>query len=234
MPPKTNSGASKKVETKKKEKIIEDKTFGLKNKKGSKQQKFIVQVEKQVKSGGVHNLLGPNVKKEEKEKKLKEQKELAAIFRPVQTQKIDPGTDPKSVVCAFFKQGQCTKGDRCKFSHDLSVERKQEKRSLYHDGRAEDEEKEADTMDNWNDDKLKEVVDKKHSKEKNRPTTDIVSTLSVGMRLCRPSGLPRFLFSRRSASTSWTPWRSTSTDGSGSVLRARSASTGTPCLRATC
>lgn len=152
--------------------LFQDKTFGLKNKKGSKQQKFIVQVEKQVKSGGVHNLLGPNVKKEEKEKKLKEQKELAAIFRPVQTQKIEPGTDPKSVVCVFFKQGQCTKGDRCKFSHDLSVERKQEKRSLYVDKR--DADADGDTMENWNEEKLKEVVDKKHSAESNRPTTDII------------------------------------------------------------
>ena len=40
MPPK-KQGASKKTEAKKKEKLIEDKTFGLKNKKGSKQQKFI-------------------------------------------------------------------------------------------------------------------------------------------------------------------------------------------------
>ena len=35
MPPK-NSGDSKKVEKKKQEKIIEDKTFGLKNKNKSK------------------------------------------------------------------------------------------------------------------------------------------------------------------------------------------------------
>merc|ERR1712117_512117 len=53
MPPKKAANApSKKTEQKKKEKVIEDKTFGLKNKKGSKQQKFIAQVEKQVKSGG--------------------------------------------------------------------------------------------------------------------------------------------------------------------------------------
>lgn len=63
-------------------------------------------------------------KKEEKEKKLREQKELQMLFKPVQTQKIEKGTDPKSVVCAFFKQGNCAKGDRCKFSHDLSVEKK--------------------------------------------------------------------------------------------------------------
>lgn len=48
MPPKKAPAASKKTEQKKKEKIIEDKTFGLKNKKGAKTQKFIAQVEKQV------------------------------------------------------------------------------------------------------------------------------------------------------------------------------------------
>lgn len=32
--------------------------------------------------------------------------------------------DPKSVLCAFYKQGQCTKGAKCKFSHDLLIERK--------------------------------------------------------------------------------------------------------------
>ncbi|XP_078048760.1 zinc finger CCCH domain-containing protein 15 homolog [Augochlora pura] len=174
MPPKKAPAPSKKADQKKKEKVIEDKTFGIKNKKGAKQQKFIQQVEKQVKSGGVNprKLDDPNVKKLEKEKKLKEQKELALIFKPVQAQKIDKGTDPKSVVCAFFKQGQCTKGDKCKFSHDLSVERKAEKRSLYCDMR-DDDDKETDTMDKWDEDKLKEVVEKKHGGG-NRPTTDII------------------------------------------------------------
>lgn len=97
--------------------------------------------------------------------------------RPVQSQKVEKGTDPKSVVCAFFKAGQCTKGDRCKFSHDLSIERKVEKRSLYVDMRDDDDEN--DTMDNWDDGKLREVVDKKHGKEKRMPTTDIVSFTSA-------------------------------------------------------
>ena len=52
MPPKKGNAPSKKTEQKRKEKTIEDKTFGMKNKKGAKQQKFIAQVEKQVKSGG--------------------------------------------------------------------------------------------------------------------------------------------------------------------------------------
>ena len=41
------------------------------------------------------------------------------------------GADPKSVLCAFYKQGLCTKGDKCKFSHDLTIGRKAEKKSIY-------------------------------------------------------------------------------------------------------
>lgn len=82
------------------------------------------------------------------------------------------GADPKSIVCAFFKQGQCGKGDRCKFSHDLTIERKAEKRSMYVDIRDDEE----DTMENWDEDKLKDVIEKKHgSKSGKMPTTDIVS-----------------------------------------------------------
>lgn len=172
MPPKAKAAAgSKKTEQKKKEKVIEDKTFGLKNKKGAKQQKFIQQVEKQVKSGGQNPILQDgSSKKLDKEKKLKEQKELAMLFKPVQTQKIEKGADPKSIVCAFFKQGQCTKGDKCKFSHDLTIERKAEKRSLYVDMRDDD-----DAMDNWDVTKLAEVVETKHGENnKKMPTTDII------------------------------------------------------------
>jgi len=48
-----------------------------------------------VKSGGINprKVEDPNAKKLEKEKKLKEQKELALIFKPVQAQKIDKGTE---------------------------------------------------------------------------------------------------------------------------------------------
>lgn len=80
------------------------------------------------------------------------------------------------MVCAFFKQGQCTKGDKCKFSHDLTIERKAEKRSLYCDMR-DDDDKEGDTMDTWDEAKLKEVVEKKHGvsgDNAGRPGTDII------------------------------------------------------------
>lgn len=160
---------------------FQDKTFGLKNKKGNKNQKFIAQVEKQVKSGGLHPLGAVNTKKIDKEKKLQEAKELAALFKPVQTQKVEKGTDPKSVVCAFFKAGQCGKGDRCKFSHDLNVERKVEKRSLYVDMRDD----EGDTMDNWDDEKLKRVVDSKTASDKRTNVTEIVSGIYCTARLAK-------------------------------------------------
>lgn len=85
------------------------------------------------------------------------------------------GADPKSIVCAFFKQGQCGKGDRCKFSHDLTIERKAEKRSLYVDMR--DPGDTEDTMENWDEAKLMEVIEKKHGIDKKMPTTDIVCHL---------------------------------------------------------
>ncbi|KAL1787655.1 zinc finger protein CCCH domain-containing protein 15 [Sigmodon hispidus] len=168
MPPKKQAQAwgSKKVEQEKKEKIIEDKTFGLKNKKGAKQQKFIKAVTHQVKFGQQNPrqvAQSEAEKKLKKDDKKKELQELNELFKPViAAQKISKGADPKSVVCAFFKQGQCTKGDKYKFSHDLTLERKCDKRSVCIDAR--DEELEKDTMDNRDEKKLEEVVSKKHGK----------------------------------------------------------------------
>ncbi|KAI1899507.1 hypothetical protein AGOR_G00062510 [Albula goreensis] len=180
MPPKKPAQAaagSKKTQEKKKEKIIEDKTFGLKNKKGAKQQKFIKTVTQQVKYGQQNArqiAAAESEKNKNKTDKKKELSELNELFKPVvAAQKVSKGVDPKSVLCAFFKQGQCTKGDKCKFSHDLSLERKCEKRSVYVDGRDEDLEK--DTMENWDEKKLEEVVNKKHGEaEKKKAKTQIV------------------------------------------------------------
>ena len=55
-------------------------------------------------------------------------------------------------MCIFYKQGNCEKGKKCKFSHDLSVERKGEKKNLYQDTRdKEDDEdvKKKDDMVDW-------------------------------------------------------------------------------------
>ncbi|XP_062862228.1 zinc finger CCCH domain-containing protein 15 [Trichomycterus rosablanca] len=177
MPPKkpAQPAANKKTQEKKKEKIIEDKTFGLKNKKGAKQQKFIKTVTHQVKYGQQNTRqVAAEGDKGKKTDKKKEITELNELFKPVVTaQKVSKGVDPKSVLCAFFKQGQCTKGDKCKFSHDLSLDRKCEKRSVYVDVR--EDELEKDTMENWDEKKLEEVVNKKHGEaEKMKAKTHIV------------------------------------------------------------
>ena len=67
-------------------------------------------------------------------------------------QKVPFGVDPKTVLCQFHKQGNCEKGKKCKFSHDLAVERKAEKKDLYSDSRnkeQEDEERKKDDMADW-------------------------------------------------------------------------------------
>lgn len=72
----------------------------------------------------------------------------------MQVQKVPFGVDPKTVLCQFYKQGNCDKGRKCKFSHDLAIERKGEKRNLYQDTRdaekeKEEEERKKDDMANW-------------------------------------------------------------------------------------
>lgn len=74
--------------------------------------------------------------KADEEKRAKEE---AALFKPVQVQKVPFGVDPKTVLCAFFKAGTCDKGNKCKFSHDLDIGRKVEKKNLYEDDRDNEE-----------------------------------------------------------------------------------------------
>lgn len=74
-------------------------------------------------------------------------------------------------MCVFYKQGLCQKGDKCKFSHDLTKERKSEKRNIYEDMRDE----QGDKMEDWDEKKLEDVVDQKHGEDnKKKNTTQIV------------------------------------------------------------
>lgn len=66
-------------------------------------------------------------------------------------------------------------GPKCKFSHDRNVGRKAEKVNIYEDARADEKKKE--TMEDWDEAKLKEVVDK--NAQKQRTTTDIVCKFFV-------------------------------------------------------
>ncbi|KKA30250.1 hypothetical protein TD95_002220 [Thielaviopsis punctulata] len=159
-------------------KVVEDKTFGMKNKKGGVAQRHIAQLAASAKASGT-----PEQKKKEAEKAAREREKKAAeaarlenealLNKPVQVQKVPFGVDPKTVLCIFFKKGNCEKGKKCKFSHDLTIERKVEKRSLYTDTRADEEEnKKAETSADWDEEKLRSVVLSKKGNQ--RTTTDKV------------------------------------------------------------
>lgn len=158
-------------------KLVEDKTFGMKNKKGGQAKKQIEQLKSQAASAKT-----PEQKKKDAEKAAREKekqaaeaakRETAELFKPVQIQKVPFGVDPKTVLCQFYKQGHCEKGRKCKFSHDLAVERRGEKKDLYQDTREEkDELKKKDDMVDWDEEKLRQVVLSKHGNPKT--TTDKV------------------------------------------------------------
>ncbi|KKZ60986.1 hypothetical protein EMCG_04363 [[Emmonsia] crescens] len=165
MPPKKPADLPKKSRA-----TVEDKTFGMKNKKGGSAKKQIAQLQAQAQS----NKNADEKKKEaqrlqrEKEKAAAEEakREAAELFKPVQVQKVPFGVDPKTVLCVFFKKGGCEKGKRCKFSHDPAVERKAQKKDLYSDTRDAEEDKKQDLMDNWDEEKLRNVVMSKHGNPK--------------------------------------------------------------------
>uniref|UniRef100_A0A2P2K2T8 Zinc finger CCCH domain-containing protein 11 n=1 Tax=Rhizophora mucronata TaxID=61149 RepID=A0A2P2K2T8_RHIMU len=130
MPPKQAS----KGDLAKKQKIVEDKTFGLKNKNKSKNvQKYVQGLKQSVQPKADSTKTAAKKKREEDKAK---EKELSDLFKVAVSQpKVPVGVDPKSILCEFFKVGQCAKGFKCKFSHDLNVQRKGEKIDLYSDKR---------------------------------------------------------------------------------------------------
>ncbi|KAF5870297.1 putative ccch finger dna binding protein [Botrytis fragariae] len=171
MPPKKGKGQPD--QPKKAPTTVADKTFGMKNKKGAQAQKQIERMQTSYKAGGT-----PDEKKRQAEKEQRERekiaseaakKEAAELFKPVQVQKVPFGVDPKTVLCQFYKKGHCEKGRKCKFSHDLNIERKSTKIDLAQDPReAEAEKKKEETSDDWDEEKLRSVV---LSKKGNQKTT---------------------------------------------------------------
>ncbi|KAM6582636.1 hypothetical protein CsatB_009638 [Cannabis sativa] len=160
MPPKQQS----KADVAKKQKVVEDKTFGLKNKNKSKNvQKYVQNLKQSVQPKLDSAKLTAKKKKEEEKAK---EKELNDLFKVAVSQpKVPVGVDPKSILCEFFKVGQCTKGFKCKFSHDLNVQRKGEKIDIYSDKRDED------TMEDWDQETLEKVIEsKKIEYNQNKPT----------------------------------------------------------------
>ncbi|KAJ3084908.1 hypothetical protein HDU99_000035 [Rhizoclosmatium hyalinum] len=172
MPPKNQA--------EKKKKIVEDKTFGMKNKKGAKGQKFVQMVQTQAENSGNKKAMeeaAARKKAQELNRASADAKkaELAELFKPVaQVQKVPFGVDPKTIVCNFFKQGTCQKGSKCKFSHDKDLDRKVTKIDIYADNRETANKKEGDSMENWSDAKLAAVVSSKQDSDNANLPTEIV------------------------------------------------------------
>ncbi|GMY14674.1 zinc finger CCCH domain-containing protein 11-like isoform X2 [Fagus crenata] len=163
MPPKQQS----KADLAKKQKIVEDKTFGLKNKNKSKNvQKYVQTLKQSVQPKPDPSKISAKKKKEEEKAKDKELNDLFKIA--VSQPKVPVGVDPKSILCEFYKVGQCAKGFKCKFSHDLNVQRKGEKIDLYSDKR------DQETMEDWDQETLEKVVESKTTEYKQNKPTDIV------------------------------------------------------------
>lgn len=170
MPPKKakKGGGAKDKKKKGKQdapkKIAIDKTFGMKNKNKSKR------VQKKIRDIEINNTMAGKSRKdyqaEEKKRKAKadamkrkaaKKKELDDMHKnmpKIKPQILAPGTDPKSVLCAFFMKGMCKKGKKCKFSHDEKMGRKGAKMNIYAD-------KKDDDMSKWSQDELEQSIAKR-------------------------------------------------------------------------
>lgn len=176
--PKVNKEADK-ARQKAKAKAAEDKTFGLKNKnKSAKVAKYVQCVTQNSGVNAKDKRLQEQAEKAKKEKKEAEERrkqELNELFAmAIKQPKVPAGVDPKSVVCEFFRHGQCTKGFKCKFSHDLGVERKTAKIDLFTDQRDLDKEGGDEGMEDWDQATLESVVAQKHGAERPSNTTSII------------------------------------------------------------
>jgi len=182
MAPKAKAPGAKAAEKAKqaqKAKVAEDKTFGLKNKsKSAKVAKFVQTVQKNATQLNTKEQRAQEreqqAKKDKKAAEEQRKKELEELFAvAIKQPKVPLGVDPKSIVCEFYRHGQCTKGFKCKYSHDLNVERKSAKIDLFTDQR--DLEKEGEEgMEDWDQETLERVVKEKHGAEKPSNATTII------------------------------------------------------------
>ena len=157
-----------------------DRIFGLKNKHTSKHaQEFVRDVERNIKQLPGEQQKAEAKKRENDKRKAAEeqaQRELDEMMGiAIKQPKVPEGVDPKTIMCEFFKKGRCAKGWKCKFSHEKNPRKGTEKVDLFVDHRDDAEkEKDADRMDDWDQEKLESVVKEKHSGENQNNKTDIV------------------------------------------------------------
>eukprot|EP01054_Gregarina_sp_Poly1_P010233 Gregarina_sp_Poly_1__10232@NODE_710_length_6658_cov_139_932484_g537_i0_p2_GENE_NODE_710_length_6658_cov_139_932484_g537_i0NODE_710_length_6658_cov_139_932484_g537_i0_p2_ORF_typecomplete_len351_score101_29DFRP_C/PF16543_5/1_8e04DFRP_C/PF16543_5/1_5e20DFRP_C/PF16543_5/2e03zfCCCH_2/PF14608_6/0_00793H/PF02829_14/0_063H/PF02829_14/5_2e033H/PF02829_14/7_7e03zfCCCH_4/PF18044_1/1_2zfCCCH/PF00642_24/1_6Cytochrome_P460/PF16694_5/40_NODE_710_length_6658_cov_139_932484_g537_i045655617 len=151
MPPKKADKGQVKAEEKKKAKIIEDKTFGLKNKNKSKAvQKYIRSVQQQVTGGKMKSETQIAQEEHEKKELKKAQQKQAALLAA-----LTKGTENMKKVADDQKNPQQIKEGQL---IDVYVDQRDQKKQ--------------ENMDDWDQAKLEQVVKTKHGGQK--PTTDIV------------------------------------------------------------
>jgi hypothetical protein len=129
---------SSKTEKKMQEKVIQDKTFGLKNKNKSKTvQNYIKGVQQVVKGHGGQKDINKEFQERAEKKKAKEEEAfLNSLYKSVSVIKqkeLEEDEHAINVLCEFFKAGMCEKGDECEFSHDLNIEFNQGTFDIYTD-----------------------------------------------------------------------------------------------------
>lgn len=160
--------ATKKLmaEEAKKTKWKKDLAFGLKNQKGAKQALNVDRLRHAAAMAGrtKEQVAADEARKEKQRERARLKKEgwteeeLLLGKKVVDNGKmrLPEGVDPKTVLCGYYKAGKCKKGNKCKFSHNMDIERQSKnKKSLYEDPR------ETDTIDKWDTAKLEDVVGKK-------------------------------------------------------------------------
>ena len=175
-------GAADKGAAAKRAKVVEDKTFGLKNKNKSKKvQQYVQHLQSATVAGSSKEEArakaaaeaAKKAKEAAKEAERVAKQEMEALLRAqIRQPPLPPGTDPMSVLCAFFKQNVCGKGAKCKFSHDKDVERKTAKIDVTVDRREEEEK--ARGSEGWSQEELEDAIRKQEGRDNLNKPTDIV------------------------------------------------------------
>jgi len=187
--PKTKKGknAGKKAKEKsnavKKEKVKIDKTFGMKNKKGSRNQRYVENYRKSQDQGGGRGR-GMSRRKQKEMEAFAEQQMMgtfvgrvggvskakaASLEAKAAKAEAKEAENNKVKVCQFFAKGLCRRGNKCKYSHDLALLQKATKEdnliNVYEDKREK-------SMEDMTQEELEKLVESKDTKRPNQ--TDII------------------------------------------------------------
>lgn len=140
-------------------KIAEDKTFGMKNKNKSKQVQNVVKGIMAQQKGGYEKLKAEIFEERKmREKEDEERRLMADVFANAAPKKLQTAAGDEVIICKMFEAGLCNKGKKCKFSHDApSNVTKVDKIDLFTDQR-DQLFGNKDTIENWDKEKLDEVV----------------------------------------------------------------------------